>query len=261
MSKPFLIGFVVGLALLLVAGVGASRLHQKDAEQAKLQSELAEYRAELVDATPVQLGVLADRQRIHSKLYANYLELTKNFTVSRSVGRAESKVVGIDVHVGLGPALTEPETPESYFGELARQSDVVIRGRVATKASQITEDDGFIFTDYGILVTEVLKNSNKTRLDSGMTLTVTCPGGKVSVGGIIVKAIDHSFALLPQNSHDLVLFLKYVPETGAFRPTGPAGSFELDGSILRPLTGVGFPPGVLRDADSFLQAARAVSDK
>lgn len=261
MSKPFVLGFVAGLALLVVAGVGASRLHQKNAEQEKQRADLAEYQAEIGDATPVQLGVLTDRQRIHSKLYAHYLELTKNFTVSRSIARAESKVVGIDVHVGLGPALTEPETPESYFGELARESDVVIRGRVATKASQITEDDGFIFTDYEILVTEVLKNSNKIRLDSGTTLEVTCPGGKISVGGIIMKAIDHSFALLPQNSHDLVLFLKYVPETGAFRPAGATGSFELDGSMLRPLTGVGFPPGVLRDADSFLQTARAVSDK
>jgi len=261
MSKGFLLGFVAGLALLVVAGVGASRLHQRDEQQAKLQSEIAVYKAELVDATPVQLGELTDRQRIHSKLYAHYLELTKNFPVSRSIAKAESKVVRIEVHVGLGPALTEPETPESYFGELARKSDVVIRGSVVTKASQITEDDGFIFTDYGILVTEVLKNRNKTRLDSGMTLTVTGPGGKVSVGGIIIKAVDHSFGLLPTNSHDLVLFLVSVPETGAFRATGPAGSFELDGSTLRPLTGVGFPPGVLGDAHSFLQTARAVAEK
>src|SRR6185503_13202698 len=43
------------------------------------------------------------------------------------------------------------------------------------------------------------------------------------------------------------------------KATRNSGSFELDGSTLRPLTNVGFPPGVLRDVDSFMRTSRAVS--
>jgi len=69
MSKPFVFGFVAGLALLIVAGVGASRLHQNNTEQGKRGAELAEYQQEIGDATPVRVGVLTPKQRFHSKLH------------------------------------------------------------------------------------------------------------------------------------------------------------------------------------------------
>lgn len=263
MSKPFVIGFFVGLALLLVAGVGASRLHQKDAEQAKQRTELAEFQAELGDATPVQLGVLTENERAHSKLYGHYLGLRNYRTISGLVEQAKgkSKIVETGVLIGLGPVLSEPETPENYFSEVARESDAVIRGRVIKKVSQITEDDAFLFTDYDVVITEVLKSDVTASLEAGARITVTRPGGKVLLDGIIVRAKDDSFAPLPVNNHEVVLFLKRIPETGAYRAARDTGTFELDGSILRALTGCAFPPGVLRDGNSFLQTARAVSKR
>lgn len=261
MSKGFVIGFAVGLALLIVAGVAASRLQQLSVDRESQRAEVAEYDAERPGATPVQLGVLTLKQRTHSKPYSHYLDLTKKFTVSRSIAEARSNLVVIEVHVGMGQALTSAETPEDYFGELARESDVVIRGKVVNKESQITENDGFVFTDYEILVSEVLKNDREARLDTGMTITVTRPGGKVLVGGIVLKGLDHSFLPLPDNGHDLVLFLKHIPETDAFWTTRATGGFELDGPSLRQLTEMQFPPGVLRDVDSFLRTTRALSNK
>jgi len=263
MSKPFLIGFVSGLALLFVVGVGASRLRQKDAEDAKQRSELERFQAELVDATPVQLGVLTETQRIHSKLYSHYLKLGSNRTISGLVAQAtgKSKIVETGVLVGMTEVLTEPATPENYFGELTELSDAVVRGRVIRSVAQLTEDDAFVFTDYDVAATEVLKSNPSAPIHRGTTLTVTRPGGKVLLNGIIVKARDDAFAPLPLNNHDVVLFLKFIPETGAYRATRATGTFELDGQILRPLTEVGFPPGVLRDADSFLQTARIVSNR
>ena len=49
MSKAFILGFIVGIALLIVVGVSASRRHQKNPEQER-------YNAELQDATPVKPG-------------------------------------------------------------------------------------------------------------------------------------------------------------------------------------------------------------
>lgn len=252
MSKSFLFGLVMGLALLLGVGVGASRLHQKDSEQAKHRAELAKYQAEVRDATPVQLGVLTQRQRIHSNLF-NYYRKEKPITEFIELAKASGGIVEVDSLAAWSPVLTDPESPEKYFGELARQSDAVIRGRVTNKVSQITEDEGFIFTDYDVAVTEVLKDNVAAPVETGATITVTRPGGKVLLDGVILKARDDCFEPLPANNREVVLFLQFVKESGTYKATRNSGSFELDGSTLRPLTNVGFPPGVLRDADSFIQ--------
>jgi hypothetical protein len=251
-SKAFICGFAVGVALLIVAGVGASRLKQRDTERATFQ-------AEVVDATPVRFGELTEQERTHSKLYTHYLPLRGNHTITALVAEAkgQSRIVETGVFVGLSE-LPEPRTTEEYFGELSRMSDIVIRGRVTTKVSQISEDDGFLFTDYDVTVIEVLKTSADNPLETGAKIIVTRPGGKVLVDGVIVKAGDDSFTPFPVNNHDLLLFLKLIPQTRAYRVTSPTGSFELQRTTVRPLTAMYLPPGVLRDADSFLQTARAV---
>ncbi len=261
MSRSFILGFLVGVALLIVVGVGASKLQSKEAQ--RIDAEEKAYQAEIVDANPVQLGILTQQQRIHSKLYTQYLERRGGKTISGLVAQAtgKSRIVETVAFVGLTEVLTEAETPENYFGNLTRASDAVVRGRVTSKVSQITEDDAFIFTDYDITVTEVLKNNAITPIEMGSTITVTRPGGKVLVNGIIVKATDKSSEALSSNGNDVVLFLQFIPETGAYRATQDTGSFELDDSSLRPLTKSQFPPGVLQNKDSFIQTIRAVSNQ
>ncbi|HXU36073.1 MAG TPA: hypothetical protein VN937_06885 [Blastocatellia bacterium] len=258
MSKAFIFGLVIGLALLGVFGVGASKLRQKNAEQEKEREELAEYQAELADATPVEVGVLSASERIHSGLYTDYKQRNSNATIDEllDVARSSTKIVKLDFYVGLG-FLMEADKPERFFGELARSSDAIVRGRVTNKVSQLTEDDGFVFTDYNVEITEVLKDNVTAPL--GASITVTYPGGKVLLDGVIVKARDHYFEPLPLN-REVVLFLQSVKETGAYKPTAYSGSFQLDGVKLRALTEQELPPGVLR-AESFLLTLRAVSNQ
>jgi hypothetical protein len=260
MSKPFVSGFIVGAALLIVAGVGASRLQRRDATRMDADAEEKEYQAEIVDATPVQFGALSEKQRVHSKLYSHYRERRGGKTISGLVAQAKgkSRIVSTIAFVGMQEVLTEPETPENYFGALVDISDAVVHGRVTKKAAQITEDDSFVFTDYDVIVTEVFKNNATAPINKNMTITITRPGGKVLLDGIIIKALDRGFEPLPINN-DVILFLRYIPETGAYKATRDTGSFELDGSILRPLTKSSFPPGVLRSKDSFLKTVRNIS--
>jgi hypothetical protein len=262
MSKSFVLGFIVGAALLIVAGVGASRLQRRDAKQIDAGAEERSYQAEIVDATPVEFGVLTAKQRIHSSLYAGLREMRGGKAISGLVAEAKgkSKIVGTGFFVGTGPKL-EPELPEVYFGKLAGESDAVISGKVMKKASQITEDDGFIFTDYEVVITKVFKNNAASPLNANATITVTRPGGKVLLDGVVVKARDDAYAPLPLNNHDVILFLKFIPETVAYKATRDTGSFELDGPTLRPLTGSDFPPGVLSGKDAFLQTIQTVSSK
>lgn len=264
MSKAFVFGFAIGLALLAVIGVGASRRQrdvQRDAKEEKARAELAQFNEEVVDATNVQLGVLTDTQRIHSRFYTYYREVRGGKSISDIAGRAQgkSKIVETMVLTPLGPVLTELETPKNYFAKLAHESDAIISGRVASKVSQITEDDSFIFTDYKIIIAEVLKNNITAPVETaGATITITRPGGKIVLDGVIVKARDASFAPLPLNN-DVLLFLKFISATGSYRVTEATGAFELDGLSFHPLTTLSFPPGVLEDKTSLLQTVRAVS--
>jgi hypothetical protein len=263
MSKSFVLGFIVGVALLIVAGVGASRLQRRDAARIDAEELERKYQAELVEATPVELGALSEGQRIHSKLYTPYKQIKGNETISSLVAQAKgkSKIVETGVYPRLMPEITQPETPDNYFGNLAGESDAVIRGRVTKKTSQVTEDDSFIFTDYDVLIIEVFKNHASFPLTTGGSLTVTLPGGKVLLDGVIVKARDDAFAPLPLKNHEVILFLRFIPETSSYKVTRDTGSFELDGSTLRPLTGHSFPPGVLESQNAFLRTLRAVSNK
>jgi hypothetical protein len=265
MSKPFLFGVGMGLALFVVVSVGASRLHQKNVKDGRRRADLLRYQADLVDATPVLVGELTKNELIHSRLFNKFYEKQTNMKISQVIdARAKSsetgdRILGLDLYVGAEEIITKTETPENYFGKLAQESDVVVRGQAIKKVSHITHDDAFLFTDYDFVVTEILKNNIGVPLAAGAKIIVTRPGGKVLVDGVIVKAMNHYFLPLPVGDHDLVLFLKLIQETGAYQSTNDTGSFELDGNVLRPLSAGQYPPGVLIDGSSFLKTARAVA--
>src|SRR5215510_7835226 len=257
----FMMGLVFGLVLLLII-TGASHLQQKSAEQ-------IEYQAKLVDATPVKSGVLTEKQRIHSKRFTYYLTARGGTGggngISALVARTKRDghlIVNTWIGVGLG-RVRQPESPETFFGELARRSDVVILGRVANKNSQVTEDDGFLFTDYDVAVEEVLKDNAATSasLSPGATITVTWPGGAVLLDGVIVTAIDQNVLPLPTNNHDVVLFLKFLPQTGTYYAARYSDAYEIDGASVLKLTDAALPLNATPNRESFLETLRTVSVK
>jgi hypothetical protein len=261
MSKSFIGGFVIGVAVLAVVGFSASRLQNKNTTLKDREEK--EYQLELKDATSVRIGSFTEEQRKHSKLYAYYKTRADLMPVYGKISdffvNPKGKFMETIVGVGLCP-IPEPETPEKFLGKLAQESDAIIRGTVIKKVSQITEDDAFIFTDYDVVIKEILKNNMAAPLELERSITVTRPGGKVAVNGIVVKATDEHFMPLLLN-HNVILFLKFIPETGAYKATQYTGAFELDGVSVRPLTEALLPTGVLQDEYSFLQTARAISNK
>jgi len=254
MSKRFLIGFVVGFALMVVVGVGASRQKQKSVED-------SEFQAELEGATPVQVGVLTERQRMHSKLFSDFRQGDSQTIVELIAAYKEQKTVyRISVDVNTPRLSAEVEAPESFFGKLAQESDAVILGRVTSKVSQITEDGRFIFTDYDVTIKEALKGHASAQLRAGTTINVTCPGGKVLIGNTIVKSGGNSIASLPLNNHDVVLFVKALPQAGDFKLARYDASFELGDVSVTALAGM-FPSSYLVDKYSFLETVRAAVSK
>ena len=253
MSKAFIAGLAMGGALLVAVSVGAYRTGQESAEEQA-------FRKESLDATPILHDVLTEKQRIHSKLYPEYqLKRAGQGTIDDLIAKnPDKKVLGTSVCPGLGPAFLEPETPENYFGNLADSADAIILGTVKRKASQVTEDRAFIFTDYDVSVTQVFKNNPSAPISVGARVTVTRQGGKVLLRGVVMRAIDSNVEPLSVNTR-VVLFLTFIKETGAYQAAKAEGSFELDGSSVRPLTAGRLPPGVLGDADDFLQTLASIS--
>ena len=146
----------------------------------------------------------------------------------------------------------------NYFQMLTTESDLVIRGRALDRNSQITADGMFLFSDYHVAVTEVFKNNSAESVAAGNTINVALPGGKVLIDSVIVKAEGNSIAVLPVNDAEVVLFLKYVPETGDYKLSRYNGSFELNGTSVRALAGR-FPADFLKDEAFFLKTLRTAS--
>jgi hypothetical protein len=254
MKKPFLFGLIVGLALIIGGGVGASRLKQGDKPQ-------SQYQAELEGATPVELGVLNERQRVHSKLFAGFRQGDPETIEELIAGHKGQKIVyGISVDANIPHLSAETEPPETYFARLAQASDAVIRGRVINKLSQITEDGKSLFSDYDVIVKEILKNNPGTPLAAGTRINVTCAGGKVLIGDVVVKFGGNSIASLPTNDHDVLLFVKALPQERDFKLTRYDGSFELGDGSVRALAGQ-FPTSYPADEHSFLETVRVAASK
>jgi hypothetical protein len=254
MSTAFIAGLAMGGALLVAVAVGACRVGPESAEEQA-------FRKELGDATPILHDVLTEKQRVHSRLYPDYhLTLAGQGTIDDLIAKnPDKRVLGEFVCPGLGPALLEPETPESYFGNLANSADAIILGTVKRKTSLVTEDRAFVFTDYDVSVTRVFKNNPSAPIGIGAGITVTRPGGKVLLRGVVISVYDSNVEPLSVNTR-VVLFLTFIPETGAYQAAKADGGFELDGSSVRPLTADRFPPGVLGNTDDFLQTLASISE-
>ena len=188
------------------------------------------------DATPCQEG-MTDSQREHSKLY-------KAFASRRNLrSLAESSATDIEIVNGIPQQAFTSEAPpfnlQDFLRDMARESDAVVIGIVSKKASFFTEDETFVFSDYDLNVEEVLKNnhSHPIKLTS---LTVTRPGGTVMVGRRAVRAVDESLEPLAVGERYL-LFLEFIPRTGAYKAFNSKGSFQLEGNNTLKLTRENLP--------------------
>jgi hypothetical protein len=247
MSKTFVAGFLVGIALLIVVGVGASKLQDKDKKQSQ---------AEVVDATPIQAGVMTEKQKQHSKLYNRYDAVTK----IQDLLKLDNDE--LQIRSSLGFPFSTSDQVRSHVDEIKRMTcaaDAIVLGTVKTSASQITEGQNFLFTDYVLLVQQVLKNNSRSPIQQEAEIDITRPGGAVLIGNKRITAIDES--LLPlRRGKQYLLFLRYLPETESFASIETGESYELNGNDVQLLRYK--PEGVIspkNDALSFVNEIQAAA--
>jgi hypothetical protein len=213
-------------------------------------------------ATPVDKLVKTEKQKAHAKLYKEYSkDGRKSLRTLASAGGVGE--VGGDVMPGI-PILTPGPTSfdlDEFLKGSVRDADAVIVGSVKSKTSMFNEEETFVFTDYQFNVEEVLKNNSASPLSLGAEVIVTRPGGAVVLGnGRLVRVGNrnlHPFAV----DGRYVLFLKYIPETGAYSAFNNRGAFRiLDGQLYK-LTDEQLPKELNggNDAAPFVEKVRAAA--
>ena len=207
--------------------------------------------------TPIQEGVMTEKQKQHSRIFKGYKAEMKGKRLRDLV--AQSGDVEVRREVGDVIRPTQFNLPQ-YLLNLTCKADAVVIGTVKSKASQLTDDGTFIFTDYELSVEEVLKNNPAALIQVGEVITDTRGGGTVKLNNHTVRALDENEMPLALNGRYL-LFLRFVPATGSYMSSSYVGedSFQFRGNQIAQVSGLPLPLRGRRavDADSFMSEVRA----
>lgn len=209
--------------------------------------------AETETATPVEDGVLTAQQKEHSKLYE---EPYKSERKIRDV--LLEKPGGLTAYRTACIFIPGKPMP-SIVSELAEQADAIVTASFVSKFSQITANGTYVFTDYDLRIQEILK-SNSGALRTDQIITVTRPGGKVLLYGQTATFTSLAFKpLLP--GHRYLMFLTYLPATGAYRAVSHEGTFDITNTTVETLT-EGTARGFEKELSAFLASVKvAVSSQ
>jgi hypothetical protein len=203
----------------LAGGMGLARITSSNSPTSSMDQE---------KATVVQEGVMTERQKEHSKLYERYN------TKDKIPALVEKEKDDLQVYrlAPLGAEVSEPLSVNEILAKITCKADVVVLGRVKDQASQLTENESFVFTDYVVVVEQVLKSGESSSVTDSSEITVTGPGGTIVLNGKRVSAVDESFLPL-KTGGQYILFLRMIPATGAYMPIENGDSFEVQGNQIK----------------------------
>jgi hypothetical protein len=234
---------IVTLAVLTLVGIVTAQKADKLKKDKQLvsQEELQkkQKQKEDRDTTPIQEGVMTTKQRKHSKLFevpgAKRLQ-----DLADNGGNVDSSQ---EVPMRITPHYA---SLNAYLQGLTCKADAIVVGIVKSKSSQLTEQGTSIFTDYDLSVENVYKDNAAASLQPGTDITVTRFGGAVKLNGKgrVLRATSETERPLKVGDR-YVLFLKFIPETGAYSSVAYTGdnSFELKGDSVKQVSNGNLPFG------------------
>lgn len=204
--------------------------------------------------TLIQVGVMSEKQREHSKLYKEYSMGQREIPIQLESGNP-------NLLIKMGSPLIfadrTPTTLQSFIENLACKADLIVEGMVKDKFSQLTESKDFIFTDHDFVIDEVLKTDSDGAILPHSKITITRPGGVIQLNGKTAEAVDTSFQPL-KTGRRYLLFLSSVPTTGAYKAVNGRSSFEVDQNKIVKLTSENIQLDKdTTDATAFVSGVRA----
>lgn len=178
---------------------------------------------------------MTGKQKEHSKLYKGEQYRSKKKIKDLLDAQPKGLLVKVGRPLQGGDPAAPPFNFQKFMSRLSCSADAIVIGTVKSKSSNLTEDEDFIFTDYEIKVDEVLKNNPAAPIIPLNDITITRPGGSILFGNKLAEAIDVSFKPLELEQH-YVLFLKFIPSTGAYKAVDSKSSYQILGDKLSKLT-------------------------
>ena len=233
------------LALLTVLGITVTASLQSTARNDSDSTKQEE-------ATPVQEGVMTEKQKQHGKLFKHTGPRLRAL-VTEQTGVIEVAQDAPDLFI-----LPESGPKPPVLQSAVCNANAVVVGTLNSKNSQLTEQGNFIFTDYEMAVEEVIKNNSAAPIALNNTITVTRAGGVVQLNGRVIRAKVEDFKPMAVGQRYL-LFLRFIPATGSYLAYGN-GSFQLEGKKVIAL-GMAASKELLndgsKDATTFLSETRS----
>lgn len=227
--------FAVFAAALSVAA-RIAMLPTQDPKQTKVHEQHDKSTYPIADydgKEPADLNMQALR-RARAKRHNIQLGATVKVDVRRLMltEQSNSSWGGPPSHAAIEPALP------------ASQSDVIVVGQVTSAQAFLSEDKTNVYSEFTILIDEILKNNSSIGLTAGNTLTAVRSGGAVRFPS--GKVIQRGFGgkPFPLLNGRYVFFLNYekeqqdYPIITAYELRGgvvfPLDGFDIDGRLLEP---------------------------
>ena len=193
----------------------------------------------VANLTPEQI------EKVHSRLFRKGPTGEITNMLSRTTG---------DVHVPcVVPVWQRIKVPfVDELGMLASRSDLIVLAKAEAGTTHMNADRDFLYTDWNFVVEEVLKDNPKASVQPGATILVTRPGGKLQINGRMVHAACADFEDF-SSRQEYLLYLGFVPETGAYASGGSA-AFAI--SPPKRLDSFHYRESEASDKDALLKAAK-----
>ncbi len=115
---------------------------------------------------------------------------------------------------------------------LTYAADAVVIGTIKEQiTSQLTENEEFLFSEYDLVVEDVIKYNPNASIAPASVISVIRHGGKVKFNGKVISAVVATFSPFIEGDQYL-LYLKYIPETQSYQAFSNS-SFLIDGDLVR----------------------------
>lgn len=180
------------------------------------------------EPTQIQEGVMTEKQRKHGKLYNRALPEGKTLTsgtgnVRRIIGLPFIKETSLEEF---------PSSQETFLRKVSCQSETIVTGEIKSKNAQLSEDKTSVFTDYEIVVKEILKNNSPSDVQFNKEITVTRSGGSIRIKNRVIEVIDKSYESLKVGGKYL-FFLNYLNDSDSFNAATNERTFEILGNKIK----------------------------
>src|SRR5215475_1783192 len=151
--------------------------------------------------TTLDLNNITDKDRKHSKLFPRYRTGKKLSNQAFLEQESNSKQLSNEIVVRKLPPIIDidlerrcPNYPKPGLVGLAHAADVIVVGAIKDKiTSQLTEDEGFLFSEYNISVVTVIKDNHSVPIEINSVISVIRPGGKAKINDKVVSAVVPPF--------------------------------------------------------------------